>query len=378
MRWGIYMAMIRYGSGFPDVTLKGPEADQAAIDAFIASGQFDNLNCMKYFVHNEQQALEFKGFASSSLNPLNYYQIALETLSLGSGIPEPVLKGAQAGAITGSEINERSYFKVISDEQTAFEQVLRLLIDKILSYLGKATEDQHLNYKIVWKPSYEPTQKEKAELDYINAQTAEKELLCKTVDEVRKGRFKLKPLPNNAGEVCLGLTSSLKEMGASLSLSKPSEPVVAPPLKIEASTSTVASKENLQSPSPALGDGNPAKESKKGSSADQSPLDAVPVDKSISRTLPHLIQDIGVAVMNGKLGKEEAMQRGKNLIVEYTRLEQEHALLWIKHRSGFPGVVIIPPEMQRKLDSQHKRFLKDLDTVLSDAEKVYKAGSTKL
>ncbi len=37
MRWGIYMTMIRYGSGFPDVTLKGPDADQAAIDAFIAS-----------------------------------------------------------------------------------------------------------------------------------------------------------------------------------------------------------------------------------------------------------------------------------------------------------------------------------------------------
>jgi hypothetical protein len=49
MRWGIYMTMIRYGSGFPDVTWKGPEADQAAIDAFIASGQFDNLNGMKYF-----------------------------------------------------------------------------------------------------------------------------------------------------------------------------------------------------------------------------------------------------------------------------------------------------------------------------------------
>jgi hypothetical protein len=176
MRWGIYMTMIRYGSGFPDVTLMGPEADQAAIDAFIASGQFDNLSGMKCFVHNKQQKLEFKGFASASINPMNYYQIALETLSMGSGVPEPVLKGSQAGAITGSEVNERAYFKVISDEQTDFEQVIRELVDSILLYLGEGSEDEPLSYKIVWKPSYEPTAKEKAELDFLNAQTAEKRI----------------------------------------------------------------------------------------------------------------------------------------------------------------------------------------------------------
>jgi hypothetical protein len=213
MRWGIYMTMIRYGSGFPDVTLKGPEADQKAIDAFIASGQFDNLNGMKYFVHNEQQSLEFKGFASSSINPMNYYQIALETLSMGSGVPEPVLKVSQAGAITGSEINERAYFKLISDEQTAFEPILRGLIDKILVYLGKSTVEAPLSYKIVWKPSYEPTQKEKAELDFLNAQTAEKELLCKTVDEVRKDRFKLPALPGKAGAVVIGLAKPAQPQG---------------------------------------------------------------------------------------------------------------------------------------------------------------------
>ena len=160
---------------------------------------------MKYFVHNENQALEFKGFQTSTLDPRNYYQIALETLSMGSGIPEPVLKGSQAGAITGSEINERAYFKVISDEQTDFEQVIRELVDEIMLYLELSTEENPLNYKIVWKASYEPTQKEKAELDFLNAQTAEKELLAKTVDEVRKDRYKLPALPNGAGAVVIGL-----------------------------------------------------------------------------------------------------------------------------------------------------------------------------
>ncbi len=89
---------------------------------------------------------------------------------------------------------------MISDEQTAFEPILRQLIDKILLYLGKATEDAPVEYKIVWKPNYEPTAKEKAELDYLNAQTAQIELQFKTVDEVRKDRYKLPPLPRKALE----------------------------------------------------------------------------------------------------------------------------------------------------------------------------------
>jgi hypothetical protein len=89
-----------------------------------------------------------------------------------------------------------------------------------------------------------------------------------------------------------------------------------------------------------------------------------------------LMRELGQGVMDGSLSKDSAMSRGKNMIVEYARLEQEQALLWVKHKSGFPGVVIVPPEMQRKLDSQHKRFLKDLDGMLTDAEAVFKKKTT--
>jgi hypothetical protein len=349
MRYGLYQTMIRYGSGFPDVTLKGPEADQKAIDAFIASGQFDNLNGMKYFVHNETQQLEFKGFAAATLNPINYYQIALETLSMGSGIPEPVLKGSQAGAITGSEINERAYFKVISDEQTDFEYVIRDLVDSILLYLELSSEEDPLDYKIVWKPSYEPTQKEKAELDFLNAQTAEKELLCKTVDEVRKDRFKLPALPDKAGEVVIGL-------------SKPSQP--------QSPAAKPATQQGAQeSPAPAIEDKNPKAQPGADASEDAKTM---PEDKSISRTLPSLLRDLGQNVIDGKLGKDEAFSRGKNMIVEYARLEEEQALLWVKHKTGFPGVVVVPAEMKRKLELQRKQFVEDLDGMLLDAETVFK------
>jgi hypothetical protein len=384
MRYGFYQTIIRYGSGFPDVTLMGPEADQKAINAFIASGQFDNLNGMKYFVHNEQQKLEFKGFASASLNPINYYQIALETLSMGSGIPEPVLKGSQAGAITGSEINERAYFKVISDEQTDFEQVIRDLVDSILLYLELGTEEEPLDYKIVWKPSYEPTAKEKAELDFLNAQTAEKELLCKTVDEVRNDRFKLKPLPEGAGAVVIGLAKPAQPRGQGVnpfnSDGTPKSPqqiadeqaaLDAQPQSSPAIPAVAQSKQ--ESPSvPGADASEPPSATTEKVAAEKKSKPESPDEKSISRTLPMLMRELGQNVMDGAVSRDSAFQRGKNMIVEYARLEQEQALLWVKHKSGFPGVVVVPQEMQRKLDLQRKHFVEDLDVMLKDAEAVYK------
>jgi hypothetical protein len=381
--------MIRYGSGFPDVTLKGPEADQKAINDFIASGQFDNLNGMKYFVHNEQQQLEFKGFAAATLNPINYYQIALETLSMGSGIPEPVLKGSQAGAITGSEINERAYFKVISDEQTDFEQVIRDLVDSILLYLNLSAEEDPLDYKIVWKPSYEPTQKEKAELDFLNAQTAEKELLCKTVDEVRKDRFKLPALPDKAGAVVIGLAKPAQPKGQGVNPFNPDGTPKSPQqiadeqaaldaqqtgqLQSSPAKPVVAHAKQESPPMPGADASEPpAATPSEKAAAEKKDKPESAEEKSISRTLPMLMCELGQSVMDGKMNKDEALSRGRNMIIEYSRLEDEQALLWVKHRVNFPGVAIIPPEMRRKLDNQHKRFLSDLETLVFDADAFYK------
>ncbi len=75
--------------------------------------------------------------------------------------------------------------------------------------------------------------------------------------------------------------------------------------------------------------------------------------------------------MDGTIGRPAAFERGKAMIQQYTRLEQEHALLWVKHRTNFPAVVNIPPEMQKKLDLQRQRFIEDLDAILGDAERVF-------
>ena len=318
MRWGLYMTMIRYGSGFPDITLKGAEATEQAIEAFIASGQFDNLNAMKYFVHNESQELNFKGTGNEHLDPTNYYQVALETLSVGSGIPEPILRGAQAGSLSGSEVNERAYFKYLSDEQSGFEEVLYGLLDRLIYSLGLASPENPLPYKVVWHPSYEESPKEKVEIAVLQAQAAVNELNFKTVDEIRASRFGLPPLPFGEGKVVIGLQHSTQ-------------------LSVE------------------------------GEGAAEAVGSEVP---NVSRTLPALMRDLGKKVIDGVVSREDAEGQGKMLISQYAKLEREHALLYIKNKVGV-DLTVVSPEMEKKLKSEEERFIKDLHEMLVDAEKLF-------
>jgi len=201
MRWSFYMTIIRYGAGFPDITLKHPDfprnyIKQGEIDTFKAAGNFDNLDPRAYFVHNEVQELEFKGFAGHTLDPMPYWLVNLETLSLGSGIPQSALRGQQKGAIEAGDKDERAYFKIISDEQSNFEGSLKIFIDRVLWSIGEGTEEAPISYVVEWNPQYEMSAKEKLELEILNAQAGEAELKAGlTVNEVRAKRF------NNASPI---------------------------------------------------------------------------------------------------------------------------------------------------------------------------------
>ena len=210
---------------------------------------------------------------------------------------------------------------------------MRELVDAIALYLELSTEEAPLNYKIVWKASYEPTQKEKAELGLLKrANCRERTPQVKTVDEVRKDRFKLKPLPNGAGAVVIGLA-------------KPAQPKVNPfnpdgtpkdPQQIADETAAQeAFQQSTKAPAkPAVAQGK--QESPAAPGADAAEINAT-VDKTVSRTLPILLKELGQGIEEGKINKDEGLRRGKNMITEYSRLELEHALLWIKHRTNFPG-----------------------------------------
>jgi hypothetical protein len=192
--------MFRYGSGFPDVELQG--ANKKQLDDLEASQQFKNLQARTYFLHSDKTKLDFKGLAGRALNPEPYYLPIMENISCGSGVPLAILRGAQAGELAGSEVNEREYFKLISDAQSRYEPGVRALIDALIA-CGQVKSNVK-DYRIVWSGGFEVSEKEKALVELNLAQAREKKTGWMTIDEIR-GEQGLKMLPDGAGKVVLGV-----------------------------------------------------------------------------------------------------------------------------------------------------------------------------
>jgi phage-related protein (TIGR01555 family) len=208
IRWGLGQTIFRYGSGFPDVEIQG--AKKKTLDDLEASQQFKSLQARTYFLHDEKTKLEFKGVAGRALNPEPYYMPVMENIAAGSGLPLAILRGAQAGALTGSEVNEREYFKLISDAQSRYEPSVRELIDALIEcgQIETAVED----YQFIWLGGAELSESQKAVAELNLAQAREKMLNYMTVDEVR-AEEDLQPLPDNAGKVVLGIERIQQALG---------------------------------------------------------------------------------------------------------------------------------------------------------------------
>jgi len=200
IRWGMGQTMFRYGSGFPDVELQG--ANKKQLDDLEASQQFKNLQARTYFLHSDKTKLDFKGLAGRALNPEPYYLPIMENISCGSGVPLAILRGAQAGELAGSEVNEREYFKLISDAQSRYEPGVRALIDALIA-CGQVKSNVK-DYRIVWSGGFEVSEKEKALVELNLAQAREKKTGWMTIDEIR-GEQGLKELPDGTGKVVLGV-----------------------------------------------------------------------------------------------------------------------------------------------------------------------------
>jgi hypothetical protein len=201
IRYNLGETLNRYGSGFPDITAKGASTPKK-IDEFLNSAQFKQLRARSIFVHDENTTLEFKGVAGRALDPKSYCDPILESFSTGTGIPTAVMRGAQAGALTGSEVNEREYFKLISDAQSRYEPAVRQLINALIA-CGQI-QTQVKDYKIVWFGGFELSDTQKAQIALNFAQAREKMLNWMMIDEVRAEQG-LKSLPNGQGQLVLGV-----------------------------------------------------------------------------------------------------------------------------------------------------------------------------
>jgi hypothetical protein len=172
------------------------------LDDLEQSQQFKSLQSRTYFLHSDKTKLDFKGLAGRALDPKPYYLPIMENISAGSGIPLAILRGAQAGELAGSEVNEREYFKLVSDAQSRYEPGIRALIDALIA-CGQVKTDVK-DYKIVWLGGFELSEKDKAVVELNLAQAQEKKSAWMTIDEIRAEQ-ELKELPGGAGRVVLGI-----------------------------------------------------------------------------------------------------------------------------------------------------------------------------
>jgi len=199
-RWGVAQTLYRYGGGFPVVTIDG--ADKEGLQEF--ANYWGPLTARTSLFKNEKQKIEFMGLQGRALNPENYILAIMDELSAGSGIPRAILRGAQAGALTGSEVNEREYFKVVSDAQKRFEPGVRFLIDQLIKIKQVETSVKPGEYEVEWVGAFEinPRDRMAAFYDESRARALQTDYL--TVNEIRAQMDP--PLDEvDGGDVVLGL-----------------------------------------------------------------------------------------------------------------------------------------------------------------------------
>ncbi len=260
IRWGASQWMYRTGSGFPVIGFPaGTTADQ--LETWATSGAFtDIMSRTGIFIaqnstqENNGMTFDFKGPAGQSLDPTPFFRTNIEQIAVATGIPQAKLVGAQAGAVTGSEVNMQDYYKVISREQSALEPVIRWFIDKLTQSkqvtLIKATTDKNnnesyrnrllkqvlrrvtgrdyrhrttANYQILWNSAFELSETQEADIELKKVQANQGKLDYMTVDEIRAEQH-LDPLPNGEGATLksksFGLFSEEKNQGGNEELAQ--------------------------------------------------------------------------------------------------------------------------------------------------------------
>jgi hypothetical protein len=229
IRWGAAQWMYRTGSGFAVIGFPAGTT-QDKLESWSSSGAFANLMSRTYIciAQNDPQTnngmtFDFVGAKGVALDPTPFFKTNLEQISIATGVPQAKLIGAQAGAVTGSEVNMQDYYKVVSRCQYALEDVIRWIIDrmaeagqiKLVSSSSTATDKlkeklakvfgvdfkhkRAQTYTVEWNNPFEMSPKDEATTELLHEQANQIKLEYMPKDEVRALEG-LDPLPNGEGK----------------------------------------------------------------------------------------------------------------------------------------------------------------------------------
>ena len=227
IRWGAAQWMYRTGGGFPVIKFP-PGTTQEQLEAWVDGGSFSNLMSRSYIGITADMEFKFEGAAGRALDPQPFFQTNDEQIAKGTGVPQPKLVGAQAGAVVGSELNQQEYYKGISRIQAKLESTVRWPIDKLIesrqitvtgqrkvdhdaesliTRVGKwlrmpmgdaLPKPEPFKYVINWESAFELTELDQKQSALYHEQANAVRLKYMTIDEVR-ALNELEELPNGEG-----------------------------------------------------------------------------------------------------------------------------------------------------------------------------------
>ena len=179
-RWGAYESYYRHGTGFPVIKTKSTaEQNREWVEA---GGLDDYLNVRGYFICHVDEDFKFVGAEGAVLNPNTYFDMYFTFIAAATGVAKDTIQGVSAGRVTGSEVNERQYYKSISLHQKQKEPLLRELIDRLIQ-TGQIGYDGE--YEVEWIDPFEVNPQDRSAIAFMEARTTALQT-WKTINEIRK------------------------------------------------------------------------------------------------------------------------------------------------------------------------------------------------
>lgn len=122
--------------------------------------------------HFYLQGGELSWLGGDSPDPSAISEVLATKMAAGSNIPKRILFGSERGELASNQ-DERNYFGSISERQEhhAEPHMLRVLIDRLMD-INALPRPGAQGYEVQWPDLYVPTEKEVAERNKLNAETA--------------------------------------------------------------------------------------------------------------------------------------------------------------------------------------------------------------
>lgn len=195
-------AAFRWGTGHPLILTKDL-MDQTSVDK-LQKIIGDPTRRSAHMLPSEHiESFSMIGQAGQMLNLRSLADMTIDQITTATAIPRPILLGEVAGVVTGSEVNERSYFALLDKNHTDLEPFVRIYFARDINIRKLLWDYGHWN--IDWGLREVLSKSDQIEYDQKKTSNALALTAICTVDECR-GKVDMPAIgPEAGGDVIFGL-----------------------------------------------------------------------------------------------------------------------------------------------------------------------------